>query len=255
MTGHGGDVTSLNKSILKRLKTRCLRKAKAVTVVSEHLKGIVQKLAPEIELNVISMGVDASKFGKQYCKPNYFGQGDKKVILFVGRLEEIKGVTYLIEAMKDIDGLLVIVGKGTLREALEKQAAEIKDKVLFLGDKTHAELKTIYASADIFVAPSITIKDGDQEGLGLVILEAMASGLPVVASNSGGITEIIHSGQNGLLCKEKNCNQIAETVKILLQDENFRSQIIENSKDTIKKYGYSNIARQYNLLLSACISI
>lgn len=255
VTGHGGDVTSLNKSILKRLKTRCLRKAKAVTVVSEHLKGIVQKLAPEIELNVISMGVDASKFGKQYCKPNYFGQGDKKVILFVGRLEEIKGVTYLIEAMKDIDGLLVIVGKGTLREALEKQAAEIKDKVLFLGDKTHAELKTIYASADIFVAPSITIKDGDQEGLGLVILEAMASGLPVVASNSGGITEIIHSGQNGLLCKEKNCNQIAETVKILLQDENFRSQIIENSKDTIKKYGYSNIARQYNLLLSACISI
>lgn len=253
VTGHGGDVTSLNKGIFRKLKIRCIKRAKKITVVSEHLKKEVKKLIPEINPDVISMGVDVSIFGKQYYVPNYFGQEDKKVVLFVGRLAEIKGVAYLIDAMKKVNALLVIVGDGPLREALEKQAVEMKDKVLFLGAKTHIELKTIYASADIFVAPSITAGNGEREGLGLVILEAMASGLPVVASNSGGITEIIHNGQNGLLCKEKNCNQIAEAVKILLQDEDFRNQIIENSKNAVKKYDYSNIARQYSLLLSKCM--
>ncbi len=249
VTGHGGDVTSLNRGIFKKLKIRCLKKAKQVTTVSEYLKCKVQELVPQIYPDVISMGVDISKFGKQYCVPNYFEQEDKKVVLFVGRLAEKKGVVYLIEAMKDIDALLVIVGDGPLRETLENYAMKMRNKVLFLGAKTHAELKTIYASADVFVAPSITAKDGDQEGLPTAIMEAMASGLPVVASQSGGITEIIHNTQNGVLCEEKNCDQISDAIRKLLQNENFRTQIIENSYKTVKQYDYGNIASRYNSLL------
>ena len=86
VTGHGGDVTSLNKGIIKKLKVRCLKKASHVTVVSNYLKERVEELAShEIEEpSVISMGVDTSKFGKQYRVENYFNQGDKKVVLFVG---------------------------------------------------------------------------------------------------------------------------------------------------------------------------
>ena len=243
--GHGGDVTSLNKGIFRKLKIRCLKRAKHVTVVSEHLKSKIKELVPEIQPDVISMGVDISKFGKQHRRENYFNQGDKKVVLFVGRLAEKKGVTYLVEAMKGIDALLIIVGDGPLRKDLENQAFEIKERVQFLGAKTHEELKVIYASADVFVCPSVTAKDGDQEGFGLVMLEAMASGLPVVASNSGGITQLIIDEVNGLLCKEKCIDEIANKTKCILDDKELQYKIIKNIQNMIREYDYSMIAQKY----------
>lgn len=251
VTGHGGDVVSLNKGIIKKLKMKCLRKAGRVTVVSEYLKKKVQELVPEIAPDVISMGVDTKKFGKQHRVENYFGQGDKKVVLFVGRLAEKKGVTYLIEAMKQIDALLVIAGNGPLRKTLEEQAEQVgKDRIRFLGEKTHEELKKIYASADIFVAPSVTAKDGDQEGLGLVLLEAMASGLPVVASKSGGITQIIKDGENGLLCEEKCVWQLAENICALLNDECLYKKIAENGNRTVKAYDYVQTTEKYMQIIN-----
>lgn len=249
VTGHGGDVTSLNRGILRKLKIRCLKKAKHVTVVSEHLKQKVQELVPGIEPSVISMGVDTNKFGKQYYVPNYFGQGDKKIVLFVGRLAEKKGVKYLIEAMRDVDALLVIVGDGPLREELKEQAKKLGNKVVFLGTKTHDELKTIYASADIFVAPSITAKDGDQEGLPTTIMEAMASGLAVVASESGGIGQIIENNNNGLLCKEKNIAEIVHNINRLLNDEKLLEIIIRNEGLTVEEFDYRIQANKYNNVL------
>ncbi len=246
VTGHGGDVASLNKGIIRKLKIRCLKRAGHVTVVSEYLKKRVLELAPEINPDVISMGVDTDKFGKKYRVENYFGQGEKKVVLFVGRLAEKKGVTYLIEAMKQVDALLVIVGDGPLRKELEEQAKQIgKNKICFLGAKTHEELKTIYASADIFVAPSVTAKDGDQEGLGLVMLEAMASGLPVVASKSGGIEQIIQDGESGLLCEEKCVQQLANSICGLLNDHHLTVKLIENGTQVIKQYDFAYLAGKY----------
>lgn len=249
VTGHGGDVTSLNKGIVRKLKKRCLKKAMKITAVSEHLKVQMQKIAPDCNPEVISMGVDTRKFGKQYSVKNYFNQNNKKVILFVGRLAEKKGVSYIIEAMKLIDAKLIIVGDGPLREKLEKQAKSQGEKIEFWGAKTHTELKEIYASADIFVAPSVTAKDGDQEGFGLVMLEAMASGLPVVASDSGGISQLITDNVNGLLCEEKNVEHIAEKINLILSDEQLASKIICNAAKSIQQYDYSNIAKEYIRLL------
>lgn len=253
VTGHGGDVTLMNKRISKRLKIRCLKRAKQVTVVSEHLKSKVQELMPEIDLLVIPMGVDISKFGKQYYVPDYFGQGNKKVVLFVGRLAEKKGVTYLIDAMKNIDALLVIVGDGPLREKLQRKAVELKSKVRFLGAKTHEELKAIYASADIFVAPSITAEDGDQEGLPTAIMEAMASGLPVVASNSGGIAGLIDQGVNGILCEEKDVGQLAQAVATLCNNKAYREKMTEAAAAMIGGYDYRVIAKKYSDILNEIV--
>lgn len=250
VTGHGGDVTSLNKGLFKKLKTKCLRNAKAVTVVSNHLSEKVKELTPELHISIIPMGVNTTLFGRQYYRPDYFGQEDKKVILFVGRLAEKKGVSYLIDAMKYIDAVLVIVGDGPMRRKLESQAADMKNKVRFFGARTHEELKIIYASADVFVAPSVTAEDGDQEGLGLVILEAMCSGLAVVASDSGGIKDVVHDGYNGLLAEEKNSADLANKIKILLKDEAFYKRIVCNSAESVQQYDYNVLAKKYCGLLN-----
>lgn len=250
VTGHGGDVTSLNKGIFRKLKIRCLKRAAQVTVVSEHLKEKVQELVPDIKPSVISMGVDTKKFGKQYFVPDYFGQGDKKVVLFVGRLAEKKGVTYLIEAMKVIDAVLAVIGDGPLKEKLEQQGREINklagwNKVTFWGAKTHKELGIVYASADIFVCPSVTAKDGDQEGVPTVIMEAMASGLPIVASKSGGIAQLIQNGVNGLLCDEKDIDGLTAQVNKVISNQNLLKKIINNGEMVIRNYDYGVIARKY----------
>ncbi|MBD5396184.1 MAG: glycosyltransferase family 4 protein [Lachnospiraceae bacterium] len=250
VTGHGGDVTSMNQGILRKLKIRCLKRADHVTVVSEHLKNIIQQMVPEIHPDIISMGVDAGKFGGQYYVSNYFGQGNRKVVLFVGRLVEIKGVEYLIEAMKSVDALLVIVGDGPLKDKLQLKADGLgKNEVKFLGGKTHEELKNIFASADVFVIPSITAADGAKEGFGLVILEAMASGLPVIASNSGGIPQLIQNGINGLLCEEKDIEALSISINKLLNDKQLSQQLVDNGKRTIKQYDYSLIAKKYDEIL------
>jgi len=249
VTGHGGDVTSLNQGVLKKWKIKCLRNARHVTVVSDYLKDCVHKLDPAIEPSVISMGVDTTKFGKKYYVPDYFRQGEKKVVLFVGRLAEKKGVTYLIEAMKDIEAILVIVGDGPLKKELEEQALPIKEKVKFLGAKTHDELKTIYASADIFVAPSVTAKDGDMEGMPTTIMEAMASGLPVVSTRSSGIMQLIRDGVNGFLCDERNVKQLVKNINSLLENMFSYRQIVGNIGKTIGEYDYSVIAEKYKKIL------
>lgn len=258
VTGHGGDVTSLNQGLMRKLKIRCLRKAERVTTVSEYLRKRLQELVPEIQPDVISMGVNSLQFAHKYRVPNYFGQGEKKVILFVGRLAEKKGITYLIDAMQKVDALLVIVGDGPLKIGLEKQGRDVNqragwNKVRFLGAKTHAELPKIYASADVFVCPSITARDGDQEGFGLVILESMASGLPVIASSSGGISQLIEDNVNGILCEEKNADLLSVCINQILHDEEKQKYLTENAYLATKKYAYDNIADLYkNVFESVC---
>lgn len=252
VTGHGGDVMSLNQGIIRFLKVRCLKKATRVSVVAKHLSGKVEELVPEILPEIIPMGVNRANFGKNYFVENYFAQNDKKVVLFVGRLAEKKGVTYLIEAMRQVEALLVIVGKGPLEEELQRQAVDMKEKIIFLGAKNHKELRVIYGSADIFVAPSVTAGDGDQEGLPTAIMEAMASELPVVASKSGGVEYLIQDGVTGLLCEEKNVQQLADCINKLLNDQQMCQGIVDQARHTIKEYDYSVIAQKYKDILRVC---
>lgn len=249
LTGHGGDVTSLNIGIMRKWKQKALQKAGAITTVSTALKAEIQNLVPNKAVEVLSMGCKVKQFGKQYYAPNLFNQGEKKVILFVGRLAEKKGVMYLIEAMKQVDAKLIIAGDGPLKEALEKQAEAQQSDIQFIGPKTHDELRTIYASADIFVAPSVTAKDGDKEGFGLVLLEAMASGLAVVGSRSGGIPDLIRDNENGLLAKEKDAIDLAEKINQLIKNESLRQKLSTQAIETAKQYDYGIIGERYAAIL------
>lgn len=248
VTGHGGDVSSFNNGVIRKLKFRCLRKAKQVVVVSRFKQRELENIYPNISSKVISMGVNTRLFNREDNRvDNFWGQNGKKILLYVGRLAEIKGVSFLIKAMQFVDNAkLIIVGNGPERQNLEKLAGNMGADIKFLGSKTHNELKTIYASADILVVPSITDSKGAQEGLPTVIMEGFASKLPVVATHTGGISDIVINGKNGLLVEEKNVDQLVEAIHRLLLDERLYKKISEAAYETAKSNDYSKVADKYS---------
>ena len=152
--------------------------------------------------------------------------------------------------MRYVDNaMLVIVGDGPLRNELTAQAEALHKekgkKIVFMGAKTHEELKEIYASADIFVMPSITAKDGDKEGFGLVMLEAFASGLPIVASRSGGIVDLVKDGVNGYLVPEKDSVGLADRINLIIKDNRIYDGMQAEAYRTAKQYDYYIIAKKY----------
>ncbi len=246
LTGHGGDIMSMNKGIVKKLKQKAFEKASRVVVVSKQLAEKVREIASNVNVEIVSMGCDTTAFSPTYRVTNYFGQDNRKVVLFVGRLEEVKGVEYLIDAMQFVDARLVVVGSGSLEHSLKQRAEVYGDKIEFIGAKTHAQLKEIYASADVFVMSSVTTSKGAKEGFGLVMLEAMASGIPVVAFASGGITQLIKHEENGLLCEERDIETLALNINRVLNEDELRSRLILNGNVTVKEYDYREIAKKYS---------
>lgn len=253
VTGHGGDISFINHGIIGKLKEKCLREAKAIIVVSRYKKEELEKNFPFVKSHIISMGVNIDNFDKRKNHiSNYWGQNGDKIILYVGRLAEIKGVSYLIEAVQYIENVrLVIVGEGPDKKKLFDMAKNYGNKCVFMGSRPHNELSKIYASADIMVVPSIIDQKGAQEGLPTVIFEAMASELPVIATRTGGIPDLIIDRKNGLLCEQKNAIQISECIKKILNNDILKEKIISEGLKTVEYYDYKNIAKRYKELLES----
>jgi len=148
--------------------------------------------------------------------------GGAPTVLFVGRLVERKGVNYLIEAMGLLrdTARLVIVGDGPERPKLEAAARRlgIADRIEFRGKVSSTELQAAYARAGAFVLPSVFDARGDTEGLGVVALEAMNYGTPVVASRIGGIPDVVEDGVTGLLVPPGDAAALAAALR-RLRDE------------------------------------
>lgn len=244
---HGSDVRAMNNGFIKRMKIYALKKAHSISVVSNELKNQVEELFGISNVMVQPMGVEVSKFQNNRDRAHW---NEEKTILFVGRLDKIKGIPYLIDAMEEIDARLVIAGDGALRTELQKLAEPFGEKVVFLGAVEHSRLPEIYENADVFVAPSITLENGATEGFGLVFVEAMAAGLPVIGTATGGIKDIIDDGVNGYLVEEKNSSAIAEQVNYIFKHPEVYSNMSIASKEKAQLYDWENVGRQYISRLS-----
>ncbi len=162
------------------------------------------------------------------------------MVLFVGRLVERKGVTYLIKAieqMKDEKIRLTVVGDGPEYKSLKNYVREkkLEDRVIFTGRVSDDELKKYYRNADLFVLPAIVDSKGDTEGLGVVLLEALINGIPVIASKVGGIIDIVEHEKTGLLVKEKDPDSLAEAIKRMLKDEELRKNTVLMGQKKIRE--------------------
>ena len=173
-----------------------------------------------------------------------------KIILFVGRLVERKGVEYLIKAIPKIKTSqvhVIIAGGGWLMNDLKElvSSLELDNKVTFFGPPTNEELGYLHDISDVFVIPSIVDSMGETEGLGLVIPEAMESGLPVIATSVGGIIDVVKNDENGILINQKDSNAIAEAVDKIFSNKDFADKLIQNSKKTVSNFLPSLIAKKH----------
>jgi glycosyltransferase involved in cell wall biosynthesis len=165
----------------------------------------------------------------------------KKVLLSVGNLVDVKGHTYLIDAMRMVfskrnDVILVIVGSGSLKETLQRKTRELglDGKILFAGQKKHEEIPVWMNACDVFILPSLC------ESFGVVIIEAMACGKPVVGTRVGGIPEIIRRDDVGILVKPADPESLSEGILETLDREWVTETILEYAR----QYSWANIVEQ-----------
>ena len=161
-------------------------------------------------------------------------------ILFVGRHIERKGICYLIEAAKYLprDQFEIrIVGVGDLTEELKKLASESATpnsaEIIFTGKLSPEALANEYRTANVFTLPAIVDSKGDTEGLGVVLIEAMELGLPIVASNVGGIPDVVVDGVSGILVPEKDPQALASAYKRLAAEPELVKQLLAGSRKRI----------------------
>lgn len=194
--------------------------------------------------NIIPNGVDLEHFSPDVAPMEEFKDG-KLNILFVGRMEKRKGLNYLLDAFAQVkkevpNSRLIAVGPGTrLRRKYEKQVARhgLKD-VVFVGFASYQELPRYYQTADVFCAPAT-----GSESFGIILLEAMALGKPIVASNIEGYASVISDGVDGVLVPPRDSQSLAQALIDLLNDEPRRREMGANGRTKALGYGWESIAR------------
>jgi len=242
---------------VKGLVKKTLLESDKVIANSSTTRDIaLSTLGVKIDVEVIPDPVDVNLFSPrdgERIKAVYGLQGCP-VILSCGRLVERKGFHYLIQAMPTIlneepTTRLAIVGEGPEKTRLMNLVSSLglNGSVIFLGKIPMEKLPECYAMSDIFVLPAIVDSDGDTEGLGLVLVEAMASGKPVIGSDVGGIPYIIREdGEYGFLVQQRDPIELSERIITLLRDEELRKKLGARARKLAEeRFGCERIARQY----------
>ena len=221
---------------------------KIVTVSEEIKKQLSDAGVPASKISVISSGVWLSRF---YMVKKYYLKKDNPTILFVGRLRRVKGVRILIEAFRLVLGAfsqarLLIVGDGPSKAELEELSSKmgLRKHVKFFGTVPHHHIPKYLSMADVFVLPSIETSQEKGEGRPTALMEAMAAGVPVVASRIGGIPEIVKHGKNGLLVKPGDYAELADTIIKVLSDPLLASQLGFEASKSATEYDWCKIAKK-----------
>jgi len=227
------------------------RRSAGVVANSDGLKALVQKSAPDQPVLVIPNGVDVSRF-----RPVETPSEDRAVrVGFVGRLVHQKGVDVLLKAVALLDPALPfvvdIVGDGAERQELESLGASlgVAHRVRFLGWKSSEELPELYRCMDVLALPS------RDEGMPNVVLEAMATGLPVVATKVAGTEELVHDGETGLIVPPEDHQALAEALRRAVTDRETRTSMGAAGRTLVEaRYTWRRVAEEYLALAESCVA-
>lgn len=231
---------------IKPLTRLIWKKSFAVIANSKGLKELALKTNPKQEIGVIYNGIDINQFRKlESCKVE---SSDEKFIITTGasRITARKGIKYLIEAIKILSPrysniFLKAMGDGDEKENLEKLAKELglEKNVEFIGRIPRENTSPYYQEASIFVLPSLN------EGMSNAMLEALASGLPLVATDTGGTRELLEDGINGFIINMKDSQDLADKIEILIKDDGLRKRMGEESRKKAEGMSWEKVAEEY----------
>lgn len=234
-TGHGSDL-HVDQKMLER-KVRLARFAVTVSYYNKNF--IVQTCGETVrdKICVIHCGVDTRVFVPRRS----LGRHGPLRILCVASLEEVKGHMYLLQACRLLadDGILFVcslVGDGPLRRRIARQIADLglRGKVFLRGALARPEVRTMLEEADVFVLPSVPTRSGKREGIPVALMEAMAAGVPVIASDLSGIPELVQNGVSGELVKPRDSRGIAKAVKGYLRDVELRKRVRHQGRQRVE---------------------
>ena len=220
--------------------------------LSPEARARMVQLTPGVDDETFHPGVDGSPVRAAY------GLGDRPVVVCVSRLVERKGQDMLIRSLPGVrqrvpDAALLIVGDGPHRGALERLTDELglRDTVVFTGAKPWAELPPYFAAGDVFAMPTRTRKAGfEVEGLGIVYLEASATGLPVVAGDSGGAPDAVQDGETGYVVDGRSADAIAAKVSTLLLDKELAARLGTAGRRWVERdWRWDDLAKRLGNLL------
>jgi glycosyltransferase involved in cell wall biosynthesis len=224
------------KKWIKPILKMFIKRADSVMAISSFARDTVK--------NIYNRDIEILPYGTTFdSKINnhkeLFKQESKFKALFVGRHIERKGIEYLIKAAAMLDSekfQIRIVGVGDLTKKLRKQAEEeAREQVLFLGKLSKEDLEKEYQNANCFVLPAIMDSKGDTEGLGVVLIEAAEYGLPLIASDVGGIPDVVIDKKTGLLVPEKNPQTLATAIKELSENKVLQKSLVLGANEYIKQ--------------------
>lgn len=247
-TSHGSDLFGLSGKPFTKIKREIIRRCDRITVVSNAMRTYASRIGGRQDIDVLSMGVDLRhRFVPSLDTPRQAHQ-----ILFAGRLVEEKGVRYAILAMPAIvkaypHAELHVAGDGPERRELEALAARsgVAGHVVFLGALDPASLRERYCQATVFVVPSL------QEGLGLVLIEALGCECAVIATDLPAIADVIIDGVTGRICRQKDSEDLAEKIIALLADAPLRTALARAGRQhVLARYDWHHVARRYGALIA-----
>jgi glycosyltransferase involved in cell wall biosynthesis len=228
VTFHGYDATTRDDALARgswaghaylRRRPRLWREVRLVLAVSDFVGRRVEALGcPADRIRVHYTGIDVDFFRPI---PDSFR---RPLVLFVGRLMEVKGCRYLLHAMRLVqaelpEAELVVIGDGPLRGGLEALARAELRHVRFLGSQPPEAVRGWMSRARVFSVPSVTAESGATEGFGLVFAEAQAMGVPVAGFATGGVPEAVAQGRTGFLVRERDVDGLAAAIARLLRDD------------------------------------
>jgi glycosyltransferase involved in cell wall biosynthesis len=240
---------TLGRKLLRRMSDpfvrRIMARAVAIIVTSKGYLDSSEELAPfRNKCHIIPLGIDLTPFEQ----PDTAESKDirtkygNRLILAVGRLVPYKGFEYLIRSMKNVNGVLLLIGTGPLREALLRSVEEcgVQDKVILLGHVD--EIAPYYKAASMVVIPSTT----RAEAFGVVQLEAMASGIPVINTDiPSGVPEVSVHGQTGFTVQPHDAEALANAINLLLDDEELRQRFGRAAKERVgSKFSVESMVTQ-----------